>query len=629
MLACSDARGGDVGGRRRGPGAAGGGVGAGRRGAARQARRQPRPAPRLPPAAAARSGATGGRGPPAPGSCLRPEHPAAPPRAQRREMATIGRPQARRRSRPTSEREAGPRRAGQPARPVRHRRAAERVLDAWTASPARFREDANAEEDYALGGYRDRVIVELAQNAADAAARGGRAGPAAADPGRRDARRGQHRRAPGRGGRRRAVHAAGLRQARARRGRPARSAGSASASRPRWRSATSRDRLAAPARWPGRAGPPPTWSRQVPALAAELAARSGHVPVLRLPFAAPGEPPAGFATAVTLPLRDEAAAALVERLLAETGPALLLALPALAEIEIEAGGATRVLTAAHDGDGVTITAGGTAARWRTVAAAAPPTPRCSPTARPRSAPARPGRCAGPCRSRRARTATPRPAACPTGSAPSCTRRRRPTSRWACPRCCSRRFPLSPDRRHVAPGPLTDFLLDQAADAYARLLPSPRSGTRPARPGPGPGRARRAGRRLRRAILDRLPETAFLPAAEEPGLRVRPRDAVVLDTDIPGLAGFLAPVLSGLVAGPARHPAFAVLGVRRLRLAELADLLAALDRDPAWWRRLYAALAAARPRRAGRARRAARAAGRRAAGPRPARAAAARARAARR
>src|SRR5260370_22964735 len=48
-----------------------------------------------------------------------------------------------------------------------------RVLDAWAASPARFREDANAEEDYALGGYRDRVVVELAQNAADAAGRGG------------------------------------------------------------------------------------------------------------------------------------------------------------------------------------------------------------------------------------------------------------------------------------------------------------------------------------------------------------------------------------------------------------------------------------------------------------------------
>lgn len=45
------------------------------------------------------------------------------------------------------------------------------VLDAWGAGPARFREDANAEEDLALGGYRDRLVIELAQNAADAAAR--------------------------------------------------------------------------------------------------------------------------------------------------------------------------------------------------------------------------------------------------------------------------------------------------------------------------------------------------------------------------------------------------------------------------------------------------------------------------
>ena len=43
------------------------------------------------------------------------------------------------------------------------------MLDAWRASPTRFREDANVEEDYALGAYRDRLVVELAQNAADAA----------------------------------------------------------------------------------------------------------------------------------------------------------------------------------------------------------------------------------------------------------------------------------------------------------------------------------------------------------------------------------------------------------------------------------------------------------------------------
>ncbi|MET1074524.1 MAG: hypothetical protein ABWY11_17895, partial [Umezawaea sp.] len=43
------------------------------------------------------------------------------------------------------------------------------VLAAWRGSPTRFREDANAEEDLRLGGYRDRLLVELAQNASDAA----------------------------------------------------------------------------------------------------------------------------------------------------------------------------------------------------------------------------------------------------------------------------------------------------------------------------------------------------------------------------------------------------------------------------------------------------------------------------
>ena len=36
------------------------------------------------------------------------------------------------------------------------------VLAAWTDSPARFREDANAEEDLVRGGYRDRLLVEPA-----------------------------------------------------------------------------------------------------------------------------------------------------------------------------------------------------------------------------------------------------------------------------------------------------------------------------------------------------------------------------------------------------------------------------------------------------------------------------------
>ena len=67
--------------------------------------------------------------------------------------------------------------------------------------------------------------------------------------------------------------------------------------------------------------------------------------------------------------------------------------------------------------------------------------------------------------------------------------------------------------------------------------------------------------------------------------------MLLGSAAPGLAGLLAPVLPHLIDGPSRHPAYAVLGVRRMPLAELADLLAGLGKDPGWWRELYAALAA--------------------------------------
>ena len=56
--------------------------------------------------------------------------------------------------------------------------------------------------------------------------------------------------------------------------------------------------------------------------------------------------------------------------------------------------------------------------------------------------------------------------------------------------------------------------------------------------------------------------------------------MLLEKNVPGLAEYLAPVAPNLIEGPARHPAYAVLGVRRLPLADLADLLAALERPPA-------------------------------------------------
>ena len=493
------------------------------------------------------------------------------------------------------------------------------VLQAWTASPARFREDANAEEDYALGGYRDRVVVELAQNAADAAARAGVPGHlrltlrdgtlVAANTGAPLDAAGVAALSTLRASSKREFGGSfgGLREATVGRFGVGFAAAAAVSDEPQIAS------LTGAVAWSRSAAG--DLVREIPGVAAELARRSGQLPVLRLPFAAMGAPPEGFATAVTLPLRDGAAVRLVERLLAETGPALLLALPALARIEIEVDGVTRVLTAEHDGDGITIAVDGAVGKWRTAGSGGQIDPRllADRPAEERAVPSSPDSpapdspAAGP--SWWVRWAVP-VAADSENSDLAAAARRLPAGISAVvhaptptdeplglPALLLASFPLSPDRRHVAPGPLTEFLLGQAAQVYAALLPR-------LTPGsvldlvPSPVAKGELDAQLRGRILSLLPDTAFLPAAEQAGHRVRPRDAVVLDSDLTGLPDTIARVLPDLVVGPARHPAYGVLGVRRLGLAELVDILASLDREPAWWRHLYEVLAAAQPAQLG-------------------------------
>ncbi|WP_418953254.1 sacsin N-terminal ATP-binding-like domain-containing protein, partial [Streptomyces viridochromogenes] len=248
------------------------------------------------------------------------------------------------------------------------------VLDAWGASPARFREDANAEEDLALGGYRDRLVVELAQNAADAAHRAGvtgrlrltlhpadHEGPAvlaAANTGapldatgaeslstlRASAKREQGPGAVGRFG-------VGFAAVLAVSDEPAvlgRHGGV------RWSLAEARELAAETARYS-------------PGLGDELRRRDGHVPLLRLPLPAEGTAPDGYDTVVVLPLRDTAAQDLAERLLGSVDDALLLTLPGLAEIVVETADGVRTLRRSEDEGYVRIddTATGTH-RWRTV-----------------------------------------------------------------------------------------------------------------------------------------------------------------------------------------------------------------------------------------------------------------------
>src|SRR5258708_6090067 len=224
-----------------------------------------------------------------------------------------------------------------------------RVLDSWAAAPVRFREDANLEEDLVLGGYRDRVVVELAQNAADAASRAG-------VPGRlRLTLTGRTLIAANTGSSLDAGGVIGLSTLRA---------------------SAKRDEERVDSRPVGGFGvglgavlavsdDPSVLSRQggvrfslaeardlvesaaqhSPELGAELVRREGRVPVLRLPFELDGDVPQGYDTAVVLPLRDNAAKALVRRLLSELDDALLLALPTLAEIIVDVDGDLRTLTA--------------------------------------------------------------------------------------------------------------------------------------------------------------------------------------------------------------------------------------------------------------------------------------------
>ncbi|WP_281945630.1 sacsin N-terminal ATP-binding-like domain-containing protein [Streptomyces olivaceus] len=478
------------------------------------------------------------------------------------------------------------------------------VLDAWATSPARFREDANAEEDLVLGGYRDRLVVELAQNAADAAARAGVPGRlrltlrdgvlVAANTG-----------AP--------LDAGGVESLSTLRASAKRDAGNDAVGRfgvgfaavlavtdepalvgrhggVRWSLAEARDLAADTA-------------RHSPGLGDEIRRRDGHVPLLRLPFAAEGSAPAPYDTAVILPLRDPAAADLAERLLHGVDDALLLGLPGLAEVVIEAGDETRTLSR-RDEDPLTVVEDsrtGTT-RWRTAAAHGPLTPDLLAD-RPVEERLRPHWSVTWAVPVDADGAPARPRTSPVVHAPT------PSEEpLGVPALLIASFPLDATRRHTAPGPLTDFLTERAADAYAGLL----ADWRPVSAGlidlvPGAlGRGELDGA-LRRAILERLPRTAFLPpavpaedrSAEDDDLphSLRPRDAEVVEGAGADTVRVLAEVLPTLLpAGLERRAELRTLGVARVPLTDAIDRLAGLEKDPGWWRELYDSLAGVDPDR---------------------------------
>lgn len=451
----------------------------------------------------------------------------------------------------------------------------EQVLAIWTGSPGsadRFREDANAEEDLALGGYRDRLVVELAQNAADAAARAG-------VPGRLLLRLAQvgdghllvaaNTGAP--------LDATGVRALASLRASAKRD-GDASVGRFGVGFAAVLAVTDEPAVVSHGAGvrfsrdDTRALVRDVAAshagLAEEVERREGHVPVLRLPFATDGVAPAGFDTAVLLPLRDGAALDLTRRLLDEIDDALLLALPGLAKVLVELPDepARRLADVAQ--------------RWHALRRSGVH-PSETLADRPTEERRRPGwslTWALP----RAGAAVPRVLHAPT-----------PTDEpldW--PALLVASFPLDPTRRHVAQGPAADALVAAAAGAYSDLLVErARAGDDVLPLVPVGLPAGRLDAELRTATLAQLPDVPLLRAVED-GALLRPREAVLLEGEA-GDAGtaldVLAPVLAGLVAAP--RPAAAALralGVRRMSLSDVVELLPA-DLSPPEWGRRYAGL----------------------------------------
>ncbi|BDO41065.1 ATP-binding protein [Cellulomonas sp. NTE-D12] len=448
------------------------------------------------------------------------------------------------------------------------------VLTAWRSSPARLREDANTEEDHARGYYRDRVVVELAQNAADAATRAGvpgrlllrldhaddgaavlvaantgapldAAGVASLSSMRASAKRPEaglaHTGVVGRFG----VGFAAVRAVSDEVDVLSTSGGV------RFSLADTRSALTAAA-------------QTLPELAQEVRRRDGSLPALRLPWSAEGRPPLGYDTAVVLHLRDEVAADEVRGLLDEVDDALLIALPGLVEILVEVpDAAPRRIADVTD-------------RW-VLSSAEGEVPLALVADRPveeRSA-----------RSWRVTWGVPRAAGSGGPQRPVTWRHvvHAPTATddpITVPALLVATLPLDPTRRHVALGPLADAVLEHAAEAYARLAELlAQDGHEPLALVPVGLPAGALDSRLHQHLVARLASTPLLRSAGGARL-VAPDSAVAVDGP-PGVETALGRLVPGLVSVPVGLAAQArTLGVDVVPLSDLVEGLPAV-RDADW------------------------------------------------
>ncbi|WP_299574997.1 hypothetical protein [uncultured Williamsia sp.] len=424
------------------------------------------------------------------------------------------------------------------------------VLAAWTASPTRLAEDAAAEDDLARIGYRDRVVTELAANAADAAGIAG-------SPGRLD------------------VSSAGDGTVSlANTGAPLTADGVRSLAALRVSAKVGDDIV-------GRFG---VGFSAVVAVADEVAIRSRHggvvfsrartadaladagidvpragAPLLRLPWPDMTPPAQGFDTEVVLTPRGDAAT--IVAVAADQAPMLLVELVALESITVQGRTIRREVETVADPAHDVLTVGD--ASWVQIASG-------------RSRWLMPGT-----------SDAPRPLERERLRAPTVT-----DVEVTLPALCVADVALTPDRRSLDPAAEIGtvargyHLLALALDAAVRLavVPSP---TIPAGP---------VDAQLRAAVTADLTTGPWLPTAT--GDTVAPYRAVVVPGAPPALTDILADIVDGVVDARVGHPALGdqaalsllrSVGVRELSWDALCDTLTGVDRPPTWWRDLYEAL----------------------------------------
>ncbi|MEV4056615.1 molecular chaperone Hsp90 [Amycolatopsis sp. NPDC049688] len=414
------------------------------------------------------------------------------------------------------------------------------TLRSWRESPTRLIEDTNVERDLRVGAYRDRLFVELAQNAADAAMAGGAPGRvrvSLVDSELRFANTGAPLDARG------VASLASLRAS----GKTGGTVGRFGVGFAAVRTVSDEPRVL-------------STSGGVAFSAArtrEAAGIDGDVPVLRLPWPAPAEVPAGFDTEVRLPLRDGVDGARLLDELAEDAGDLLLALPWLAEFEVDG----RVWTRGADGDVVEIRGPVTKTRWLVhrgdVVWAVPVKD----------------------------DGTPEPLEEDVLRAPTPT-----DDGLSLPARLLASVPVEPSRRRVLPGAELTEALERAAKEYVglvRLLPAEHRFALVPRPGFPKSTV---DAKLRDEVLATLSSEPWLSTQD--GAEVSGRQARVLDVDVPGLPALLADLVPGLLKGSAPAQSLKAVSAQVIGIEEVLETLTGVAKDPGWWRELYAALAIA-------------------------------------